>query len=264
MASSVTTVPYDDLVAAMSLCRGYNILATTNAARFHAEVLLRLARQARERDPEGGPLFIRQEDWFQALLKVSGIGEEGAPTFASLAKKNGQDFLVEYRENHVIRQVVRGPTPSLALDVNYSWALRPNKATEYSYEDSLSTPRLKVTNKPVITYRLLDFGDRIVFDEIQGLFGRPTSGALGLLFQIIGEGRVVEFRMAAAPDGTMVARARSRKAFIEIGTTVTVRPDGKSDKGVPPDPVLRALERRVEAPFDIRYQPLPSMEMSPQ
>ena len=71
---------------------------------------------------------------------------------------------------------------------------------------------MRVTNERVISYRLMDFGEMTVFDDIKGLRGRPTSGVLGFLFQLIGEGRVVENRMAISDDGIQVARARARKA----------------------------------------------------
>jgi hypothetical protein len=38
-----------------------------------------------------------------------------------------------------------------------------------------------------------------------------------------------------------------------VATTLTVRPDGRSEKGVPPDPQLRALEQRLSAPLEIEY-----------
>ena len=57
-------------------------------------------------------------------------------------------------------------------------------------------PKLKVTNRQEITYRLLVFGEMVVYDEIDGTFGRPLSGVLGALFKVIGDGR-----MNSAPDG---------------------------------------------------------------
>jgi hypothetical protein len=82
---------------------------------------------------------------------------------------------------------------------------------------------------------------------------RPTTGALGLLFSVLGEGRIVEYRMAITPDGLQVSRGRARKAFFEVATTLTVHPDGRSEKGVLPDPRLREVERRLSVPLEIRY-----------
>jgi hypothetical protein len=94
-------------------------------------------------------------------------------------------------------------------------------------------------------------------DQIKGLTGRPNSGALGLLFKIIGEGRVLEYRMALAADGTQVSRGRAKKGFFEVSSTVTVAPDGRAEKDVPATrPDLQALDRRLQEPLEIRYRPL--------
>jgi len=244
------------LLEAMRLCRGYNAAATTNGARFQAEVLLRLVRAAQARDPQGPPLLIGHGDWFAALLEVTGLPADKAPAFAALADRYGQDIEVEYRPDRVIAHAEADSRPAVAVNVRITWPEGPNAAKEYSYEDNLSTPRLKVTNNRVITYRLLDFGDMVVFDQIEGLTGRPTSGMLGLLFRLIGEGHVVEFRMAFSPDGLQVSRGRAKKLF-EVATTVTVYPDGRTEKDLPPDrPDLRALEARLKRPLRISYRPL--------
>ena len=106
-----------------------------------------------------------------------------------------------------------------------------------------------MTNERVITYRLLDYGDFTVFHDVDGLRGRPTTGVLGVLFQVIGEGGVVESRMALAPDGLQVSRARARKLMIEVATTVTVHPDGRTEKDVPAGRAdLAAVEARLKRP----------------
>jgi len=110
----------------------------------------------------------------------------------------------------------------------------------------------------VISYRLMDFGDMTVFDDIKGLRGRPTSGVLGFLFQLIGEGRVVENRMAIAGDGVQILRARARKAFFEVVSTVTVYPDGRAEKDLPPGRRdLAGLEARLKQPLKL---PHPSLD----
>ena len=105
-------------------------------------------------------------------------------------------------------------------------------------------------------YRLLDLGDQVVLDDIQGLYGRPTSGLLGLLFTFIGEGRAVLSRMAFAADGTQVMVGQAKKAFIVRTATVTVRPDGTAEAGVPEGRSdLAALEPRLREPLGIEYVP---------
>ena len=246
-----------ELLKAMQEEQGYEPTATTNGARFQAEVLLRLAQQARSRDPKGPPLWVGHEDWYRAFLEVTGCTAERAPLYAQLAYQHGQDMLVEYGVDRVIRKVEKGPRPELAVNVVIRWPNGPGTPSRYSYRDTLSVPRLKVTNWRVISYRLLDFGDMVVYDEIEGLTGRPTTGLLGLLFQAIGEGRVVQSRMAISRDGLQVSRAKSKKAFLGVTAIATVFPDGRTQKDVPADrPDLLALERQLRQPLDIDYVPL--------
>jgi hypothetical protein len=246
-------VPFDEILAAMVQSRGYDVLATANGGRFQAEVLLSLGRWGQEKRPDGPPLLVGHDDWFRALLQVSNIPAARAPAYARLAWEHKQDILVEYRPSRLIREVVKGPAPRLALGITISWPGEPGAPSEYSYEDTQSTPHFKVTDQRVITYHLLDFGDMIVVDGMEGLSGRPTTGALSLLFAVLGEGRIVEYRMVITPDGTQVSRGRARKAFFEVATALTVRPDGRTEKGVPPDPQFHDVERRLNAPLEIRY-----------
>ena len=161
---------------------------------------------------------------------------------------------VDYRLDRVIREVVEGPMPELAVNVRISWEDGPGKPDRYSYLDTLSTPRFKVTNWQVMTYRLLDFGDWAVYDEIEGITGRPMSGVLALLFRVIGEGRIAHSRMAISEDGIQVSRTTAEKAFMGVTTTVTVHPDGIMEKDVPDGRSdLLELERLIKQPLEIDY-----------
>ena len=55
-------VPYPEVVEAMRASSGYDRLATTNGGRLQSDVVLRLARRARERSPDGPPLLVRHDD----------------------------------------------------------------------------------------------------------------------------------------------------------------------------------------------------------
>ena len=108
----------------------------------------------------------------------------------------------------------------------------------------------------MITYRLLDFGNMVVYDQLEGLTGQPTSGLLGILFSAIGEGRVTQSRMAISRDGLQVSRAKVKKAFLGLATTVTVYPDGHTEKDVPTDrPDLLALDLRLKQALEMDYLP---------
>jgi hypothetical protein len=244
------------IVEAMKSCGGYDALKTTNAGRFGVEVMLRLAEGA-EREKVEKPLFIAHDDWFLALLEFSGVSPDQAPAFARLARDHGQDTLIEHRTARVVERVVKGPALRRALAVTVAWPAEPGGPRSYSFQDLLARPTLQVTNQRVIRYRVIAFDDRIFVDGIEGLNGRPNSGALGLLFKLIGEGRVLEYRLAVSPDGVQVSRGRAKEAFFEVASTITVLPDGKAEKDVPKDrPDLAALEKRLQEPLEIQYAPL--------
>ena len=115
------------------------LTATTNGA-WLADVVFYLARQARERDPDGPPLFIGHEEWFRSFLAVTGHTEHTAPRYALLNYRYEQNMEVDYRLDRVIREVVEGPMPELALNVRISWEDGPGRPDRYSYIDTLSTP----------------------------------------------------------------------------------------------------------------------------
>jgi hypothetical protein len=251
------SVSREEILAAMRESRGFDPTATTNGARLQAEVLLRLARERRARDPEGPPLRIGHAEWYEATLERTGLGPQTVPDFIRLGYEFKQDLEADYRLDRVVSRVVEGPAPVLALNVRIGWAAGRGIPDSYSYEDLLSTPKLKVTNKSLLTYRLLDMGDTIVFDDIEGLDGRPTSGVLGLLFRLIGEGHVVENRMTIASDGLQLARGRAKKALFQVVATLTVYPDGRTEKDLPAGrPDLALLEARLKRPMRIEYYPL--------
>ena len=252
----VRKVSTAEIAEAMALEQGYDATAITNVARFQSAVLLRLARAAQQCDPTGAPLLIGHAEWFEAFLHKHRLTPSEAPTFARLAYEHQQDQIVDYRPGRVISAVKRGEKPVFAVNVKVTWPETETLPDKYSFEDTLSTPNLKVTNHRVITYRLLDFGDMIAVDQIRGLTGRPTTGLLGFLFRFIGEGRVVQSRMTVSKDGLLIARAHSKKGLFGVTTTVTVQPDGKMEKGLPAGRKdLRLLEKRLKERFEIEYVP---------
>jgi hypothetical protein len=254
-ACPVRPVPRDELVRAMSLHGDFDILPTTNRGRFTAELLLRLARWAKERDPAGAPLYIGPEDWFFSYIEVAGVSMLGAPRPAMLGLEHGQRVLIEYRSDRVVAEVHEGPRPLLAVNIRAWWPEGSNSPSSFSFTDTTAVPTLKVTSHREITYRLLEFDEMIVLDQIHGLSGRPVSGLLGALFAIIGEGSLKHSRMAVSDDGLQVVRGRAKKVFF-VSTTVTVERDGRGTKGIPPErPDLAELEAMLKIPLKIEYVP---------
>jgi hypothetical protein len=251
-------VPREAIAAAMRESTGYALTATANGPRLQAEVLLRLVREAEARDPERRPLLVGHHEWFLAFLDRTGLAAEDAPLYARLPEQMGQDLWIDYRRERVVDAVVAGGDPRLAANVRVAWPSAPGRPSSYSYDDLLASPHLRVTQKRVIAYRLLEYADRIWYAEVSGLYGRPTSGALGVLFNVIGEARVRDSRSAFAGDGTQVVRGRATKWFIDKTATATVWPDGHADRGVPPEREdLVRLDERLREPLEVRFHPLP-------
>jgi len=256
-------VAFSELLEAMRAEHGYDARKTTNLARFQAGVLLRLATRAQALEPEGPPLFFDHTDWMRAYLETVGLRYEQASISSRLSHENRQNAWVEYREGHVVRHLRGRPPARLALNVLVGPLPEASVPPRYFYDDLTSTPRLRVTVERVYRYRLLDLGDRVVLDEIQGLHGRPTSGLLGALFSLIGEAHAVFSRMAVASDNTQVVVGQARKGLFVRTVAVTIQPDGTAERGVPPGrPDLAALEARLREPLELEYVPWPESQGS--
>lgn len=253
---SVRVVSQEEILAAMRHSQGYSLTATSNGARLQVEVVLRLIREAQASDPERRPLYIGHREWYEAFLERTGLPPEQVPIYVRLPYETGQDMVVDHRRERVIEEVVKGPRPRMVANMRIFWADVPGAPEQFSYDDRLSDPNLRVTQKRLIRYRLVDYGDRIWYAEIDGLHGRPTSGALGLLFKLIGEARVLQSRSAYSRDGLQVVRGWARKLFVTRVATVTVWPDGHARQGIPEGrPDLQVLERRLKEPLEIRFRP---------
>jgi hypothetical protein len=255
-AEGPRVVPREEILEAMRQSQGYALTATANGPRLQAEVLLHLIRQAAARDPARRPLLLGHEEWYLAFLERTGLGPEEAPVYVRLPYLIGQDLVVDYRWDRVVEALVKGPTPEVVANVRLYWP-EEAKRESFSYDDLRSDPTLRVTLERDIHYHLVDYGDQLWYADVAGLRGRPTSGALGLLFNIIGEARVLETRSAVSPDGLQIVRSRGHKLLLTRTVTATIWPDGHAKKGIPEGrPDLRAIERRLEEPLEIRFVPL--------
>jgi len=242
-------VPVNDLVQAMQAETGYDITKTTTTGRFQGNVFLRLAREC----PDDRVLLIDHEDWYQAFMRVSGLTPEQMPGFMQRSYELGQDVFLDARPEAVLDRVGHGAAPQFAVNVLLFWP-RSSEVDGFTFEDRMSEPAVLVRQDRVITFRLLDFGDWILFDQLRGSKVRPLTGALATLFRIIGLASIKQVRTAVSSDGVVVARAKAHKAFITVTETVTVMPDGKADRGLPEDrPDLEELEDRLRQDLGLHY-----------
>lgn len=242
-------VPRERLLAAMQVERGYDLRATTNQSRLQSRVMLRLARAAQGAEL----LFVDHEDWFQAYLQATGLGEAQAPLSVGLSRRHQYDILIDARPGAVVARVESGPPPAQALNV--LWRSRIG-TTRYSYRDTLSRPELEVSFEGRVSYRLLEWDGLVVQDEIEGVAGRPATGPLGLLFRLVGQAHADWSRSLVAADGWQVLVGRGHKGPFSRTATVTVRPDGEVEQGLPPGRAdLAELERRLRQPPRVSYRP---------
>ena len=259
-ACQVNTVPRTVLgehIRAAARAHGdFNIVASTNWTRFYSALYLGLVRDAIERRPEGGVLYFSSQSLFREFLPVSGLTDPTkAPADLLWAVQLGAGTWLAYRPSGIIAEVRNGPRPRLAANVRIAWPDGEDGQDDYSFIDTLSTPQLKVTNRQIITFRQLDLGDMVVHDEVRGTSGRPLSGMLGALFNMIGEASIRYSRSAVASDGVQVMRVRVKKVF-SVTPTVTVYPDGRAEKDVPQGRLdLAAIEERLSQDLEIEYHP---------
>jgi hypothetical protein len=252
-----------ELVAAIRAQKdkGYAIEAIANSNRLLTGVFLELAERASMTDPERRPIRIGHEEYFDALLEAAGLSADSAPPHIRIPHEFGQDYLIDYRLENVIEKIEGGLTPLRALNVKGGWPSTPNAPTRYSYEDKGAQPHVEVTHQQVVAYRILDFGDVVVCDDIRGITGRVTSGVLGMVFAVLGKAHALHTRYVVAPDGVQLSRTGAKKMFT-VTRTVAIYPDGRLLPDLPADrPDLMRLENVLkELDLKIRYVPL---DMSP-
>jgi len=248
-----------DLVAAMRAeqRKGYALDAIANAVRLQVGVFLALAAQAAAADPEQRVLRIDHPDYRDAFAEVTGLAPQALPTFVKVPHAFHEDYLIEYRTARVVEAAAAVSGLRRALNVKAGWPDAPDAPTSYSYEDRNTDPAIEVTHQRVTAYRVLDHGSLVVYDDIRGVTGRATSGALGAVFKLIGKADAVQTRFAIAPDGTQVVRTTARK-LLTLSQTVTISLDGKVLKGVPADrPDLTALDQMLrQHEVNAAYLPL--------
>jgi hypothetical protein len=220
-------------------------------------VMRALVDRARAAEPTTSRLLIHPRDYALAYMAATGLRADELPSFVRLPWAYGQYTLVDHGAERVIARA-DGERPALAISVVAWWPDSARRPQSYSYVDTLARPTLRVTNERVVTYRVLYFDDMVVHDDVHGIYGRPLTGVLGLLFEVIGDGRAVQTRSALSRDGLQVTSSILRKGFITVTPTTTVFPNGVMEKDVPPHrDDLDAMAMRLRRPLGIDYGPAP-------
>jgi len=251
----VHVVPSDTLEAIVRTTaqQDYDITAAPNQGRFVAELLFAVAEQRRARSPDGPPFLIRQKELFPALRRATGLPPEQMPPSAREANRVGLTMAIDYRTDRIINRAETDPKPTQVLSVRATWPDAAGLPDSYTYKDTASVPDVRVEHRRPMTYRLLDYGTVVAYDEMEGVSVEPTSGALGALFSVIGMSDLLESRYAVAEDGTQVTFARVKKLF-SMDALATVRPNGRAQRGLPEDrPDLVSLQERVEQELEVTY-----------
>jgi len=252
LADVAVHVSQQEIAAAMRAeqALGYDLRATANAARLQAEVILRVARAAHARDAQGPPFIIGFDTYQAAFTDVTGVAPEALPVFIRMASRYGENLVIEHRRAHVIDSVMDGPVPLMIVRVRGGWDHGPSS---YSFEDTSSSPTMRVIHERDTRFTIADYGDMITHDEFRGLRGRATSGMLGALMAAIGDASVTRSRFAIAGDGTQVLRGTVHKLFT-LTQTLTVQPSGRAEKGIPDGrDDLRAVERLLNREVRLHY-----------
>jgi hypothetical protein len=242
-----------EILQAMSAHGAYSITSTTTSMRFGAETLLAMVRRRQRENPGSTQFLIDQSDWFAAHLETAGVTYAEMSAAARAGFEHHQDALVEYGPQ-VVDEVLEGPVPIMALDVTIFWPDSAGAPSEFSYRDTLSVPKVDVYDNRVIRFKLLEYDDMLVFDQVTGISVRPL-GFLSAVFAVLGKPDLKQTRVAVSADQWQVVRGKV-KVFPGISKTgtATIEPDGRGHEGLPPDRAdLRALKQRLSRPLELRY-----------
>lgn len=229
---------------------GYEPTATTNGIRYQVDVLLGLIKNKLKQDHgqpgKSLPLLIHYKDWCEVFISVN-CRNKKVPKYIELAKEYHQSIIIDYNQQGVFKKIKEGKTPELVANVILCWP--PERGKSFSYIDSLSSPKLQVTNERVITYRLLKFNNLIICDEIKGLKGEALSGFLSLF----GKLNMTQYRMLSMKNGSQYVWMRARKwwGFIRKNSDLTIDP-----KGLTIDDVPQRDKKRLHSKIKIKYYPL--------
>jgi hypothetical protein len=246
-------VSREEILKAMSAHGEYSLTTTTTSMRFGAEALLAIARRRQLEDPGNTRFLIDQKDWFGAHRETAGVAYAQMSEAARAGFEHHQDAVVEYGPQ-VLDEVLEGRRPLMSLDVTIFWPDSAGAPSRFSYKDTLSVPKVDVYDDRVIHFKLLQYEDMLLFDEVTGISVKP-HGFLSAVFAVLGKPDLKQTRLAVSGDQWQVVRAKVNVfAAISKTGTATIEPDGRGHEHIPSDRAdLLALKTRLEQPLKVRY-----------
>jgi hypothetical protein len=233
----------------------YNLTSTTTSIRFAGEALLAIVQRRKHEAPASTHLAINHADWFAAHLKTAGVPYAAMSEAARASFRRRRDALVDYGP-HVVEKVVEGPAPVLALDVTLFWPDTGDALSEFSYRDTLSHPRVDVYHQRVVRFKLLQYKDLLLLDQIQGISVRPL-GFMSAVFAVLGKPDLRQIRVAVSSDQWQVMRG-TVNVFAGITRTGTgaIEPGGRGHENLPRHRAdLREMAEQIKRPLELRYGP---------
>jgi hypothetical protein len=257
LAAQFCAEPYrvsrEEILQAMSTHGAYSLTSTTTMMLFESKALLEILRRRQQEAPGNTQFLINHSDWFSAHLETAGVAYAEMSEAARAGFEHQQDALVDYGPK-VVEQVLEGPTPKTSLDVMIFWSDSGDAPSQFSYKDTLSVPKMDVFNHRVIRFKLLEYDDMLVFDQVTGISVRPM-GFLSAVFAVLGKPDLKQTRIAVSSDQWQVMRGRVNVfAGISKTGTATIEPGGRGHEGVPPGRTdLGALKERMSRSLKLRY-----------
>jgi hypothetical protein len=242
-----------EILEGMSRHGAYSLTSTTTAIRFAGEAILAIVQRRKQEAPSSTHLWIGHADWFAAHLATAGVPYAKMSPGARAGFQRRRDAVVDYGPG-VVERVVKGPVPLLALDVTLFWPDTGTAPSEFRYRDTLSHPPVDVYNQRVVQFKVLQYENLLVFDQIRGISVRPL-GFMSAIFAVLGKPDLRQIRMAVSRDQWQVMRGTVNvfAGIMKTGTG-TIEPGGRGQEEIPQGRAdLRALAEQMNRPLELRY-----------
>ena len=216
--------------------------ATANGIRYQTDVIINLLENGASE--EACLLFICYKDWYKAFVSVN-CPNGVIPEYVTKAYEAEQNIVIDYDQQKNIIDVNPGGNLNLVAYIRLYWL--PEVGVEsFTYTDTLSVPKLEVTNEMDITYRLLKYDNRVVCDHINGLRGKALDGFL----EYLGDARMTQYSLVSEEDVLQYVLMKIVKFWIPIKKYMTIDGEGITTKGISEKKEKKTLRRKIKIQYD--------------